>query len=368
MPNATQTTKRLRVMQCSIGDETYGLDMAWVRSVQRSERMRRDAGAANPTESSDHAPAGWLSDNGGEIPVFSLANRLERPRMRLTSAAGHISASERVVVLEPPPSRQPMAGSEPGPAWALLVDRAAQPMEVSADEIIPLPAIAVNPSAEYFQGALKLDRTLMLFLAPERLHPRSPTDAGEPAGQAASPEPSSDLLPGASPPVGSAGGRSRGPGQILVFRISPPHPSERALSFGLSISQVPEILELPPIVPVPGADPMVLGLVNWRGWPVPVVDLAGRLGLTALPTDEHSRLVIACATGVSGNGARGTNGTQATLIGLLVQPAVRVLRLPVAHRPSSQPLPFDSALARTIVETEGETLVVPDLPQTLRVF
>ena len=366
MPNVHHRTKRLRIMQCSIGDETYGLDMGWVRSVQRSDQLRREAVASGPAGSSDQAPAGWLADNGAEIPVFSLAQRLGRPLPPHPSEGGEIRVSQRIVVLEPPPSHRPAAGSKAKPAWALLVDRASQAIAVPADEIVPLPTLAVNPSADYFQGAIKMDRTLMLFLAPERLHPTGAADSREPAEEAAIPSTSPDPIPGASPPAAVISARSRGHGQLVVFRVTPPHPSERATSFGLSISQVPEIIEPPPIVPVPGADPMVLGLVNWRGWPVPVLDLAGRLGLATPRTDEHSRLIIACATGVSGNGTRDTNGTKARLVGILVQPAVRVLRLPVTHRPSSRPLPFDAALIRAIVETEGETLVVPDLGRTLR--
>ncbi len=47
------------------------------------------------------------------------------------------------------------------------------------------------------------------------------------------------------------------------------------------------------MIPIPGAFPYVLGLVNWRNYPVPVVDLDAGLGLAASPANGQSRLIIA---------------------------------------------------------------------------
>ena len=44
MLNPTRTTDTLRLIRCNIGHETYGLDMSWVRSIQRLDPSNRDVG------------------------------------------------------------------------------------------------------------------------------------------------------------------------------------------------------------------------------------------------------------------------------------------------------------------------------------
>jgi chemotaxis signal transduction protein len=392
MLNQTRTTETLRLIRCDTAGETYGLDMSWVRSIQRTDRLRRSPEAKGPStnhhrgepvEPSGHSPVGWLPGNEGDIPVFSLASQIGRP----SSKEG--SALQRIVVLN----------AEPRP-WALLVDRVSQVIQIPADRVVPLPPIVVNPSADYFKGVIKLDKELILFLSPERLHPDasppppcSPPQAEEirrEAREAVSPSPGT----GTKSPTISDGSQRRSHGQIVVFSTAEPHPAERTLSFGLSISQVPEILEPLPLVPVPAAPIFVLGLVNWRDWPVPVIDLAGRLGLAseANPSaNGQTRLIIARDKGqvltvsssapgkacpepvlspegrsrrvegvAKGSSSKG-GGSQGALVGFLVQPAVRVLRLPIAHQPCSRTLPLDQALTRGTVELENETLVIPDI-------
>jgi len=117
------------------------------------------------------------------------------------------------------------------------------------------------------------------------------------------------------------------------------------------------------MIPVPAAPAFVLGLVNWRDRPVPVIDLAGRLGLASeanLSANGRTHLIIARDKGhVLGSSKGGSN--QDALVGFLVRLAIRVLRLPIAHQPCSRTLPLNQALTRGIVELENETLVILDI-------
>jgi purine-binding chemotaxis protein CheW len=229
-------------------------------------------------------------------------------------------------------------------------------IQISADRLAPLPRVVVNPSADYFNGVIRLNGGLTLFLAPERLHPDSLPNAGGPVSEAEG----SDATSAASTLSGTTSahvaGRTRG--QVLVFRTAEPDPVEHALAFGFSISQVPEILGSLPLTPVPGAAAFVLGLVNWRGRPVPVIDLGRRLGLGSSLADGRTRLVIARDAGRLGKD---------TWIGFRVWPAIQLLRLPVPHEPSSRSLSIDETLIRGVVELEGETLVIPDLHTIMHV-
>jgi len=383
--NQTQTTDLLRFVRCGIGEETYGLHMSWVRSIQRIDHLRRDPETAGPSMDQKsrlvgppgHSLVGWLSGEEGDIPVFSLASRLGRPPSFETWEDG---VSQRIVVLHPPASLPQaegaaslpatlegaaslpatlegaaslpftLEGSEGGQPWALLVDDVSRVIQIPADRLVPLPPIVVNPSADYFKGVILLNGRLTLFLAPERLHPDSLPNASGPVREAKSPDPTSS--PSTRSGTTGAEGARRTRGQVLVFHTTEPDRAEHTLAFGLSISQVPEILGSLPVTPVPGAAAFVLGLVNWRGRPVPVIDLDRCLGFGSSLADGRTRLVIARDTGRPG---------KSTWIGFPARPAIQLLRLPVLHEPSSRSLSIDPTLIRGVVELEGETLIIPDL-------
>ena len=363
--NQTQTTDLLRFVRCGIGEETYGLHMSWVRSIQRIDHLRRDPETAGPSMDQKsrlvgppgHSLVGWLSGEEGDIPVFSLASRLGRPPSFETWGDG---VSQRIVVLHPPASLPQaegaaslpftLEGSEGGQPWALLADDVSRVIQIPADRLVPLPPVVVNPSADYFKGVILLNGRLTLFLAPERLHPDSLPNANGPVREAKSPDPTSS--PSTRSGTTGAEGARRTRGQVLVFHTTEPDRAEHTLAFGLSISQVPEILGSLPVTPVPGAAAFVLGLVNWRGRPVPVIDLDRCLGFGSSLADGRTRLVIARDTGRPG---------KSTWIGFPARPAIQLLRLPVLHEPSSRSLSIDPTLIRGVVELEGETLIIPDL-------
>lgn len=356
-----ETNESLRFILCGIGEEAYGLEMSWVRSIQRTDRLRRnleEAGSQighrrDPVAPPGDKPVGWLSGNEGDIPVFSLASRLGRHLLSLLPAEGGRGNSQRIIVLNPPQPNPQMGMWEGMRPWALLVDRVSQVNKVQADQMMPLPPIPVSPHADYFECVIKVDERLILLLSPERLHPEALADVRAKVDETTNPA----AVPGTSPSEPNFTGSHRSHAQIVVFQVTEPHPTERAMSFGLSISQVREIAESPPIIPIPGAPASVSGLVDWRGLPVPIIDVAERLGLAQAPADRRTRLVIARDRGTSGRGV---------LVGLTSRPAIRLLRLPVAHLPSKRPLHLDPALTRGVFELESETLVIPDIREILR--
>ena len=91
------------------------------------------------------------------------------------------------------------------------------------------------------------------------------------------------------------------------------------------------------------------GVVSWRDQPVPVLNLAERLGLPTGPaTEVPRRLLIAHEAGH-------------TPIAFLVHPAVRLLRLPQPHQPCEVEWPLNPALVRAQVALERETVIIPHL-------
>lgn len=62
--------------------------------------------------------------------------------------------------------------------------------------------------------------------------------------------------------------------------------------FAVEVLKVQEVLRVPEILPLRGAAPAMLGMMNLRGQIVPVLDLAMRLGLPRQVPDETSRVVV----------------------------------------------------------------------------
>jgi purine-binding chemotaxis protein CheW len=142
-------------------------------------------------------------------------------------------------------------------------------------------------------------------------------------------------------------------GKIICFSTADSPVQASAITFGLSVSQVPCVLQSFSLLPVPGAAAFVLGLVDWQGYPLAVIDLSRRLGGAASPVMSDSRLLIARAS------------TRQAFVSFPVRPQMRVRSLPMAHRPSVRALPLQEALLRGKFDLTNETLVIPDIDSLL---
>lgn len=371
MSNWIKSSATLRLIRCAIGDETYGLDMSWVYNIQRVDRLRpaSEKGAGNA------GFVGWLPGREHNIPVFSLAKRLERPVSTVSDKSG-----QRIIVL-PAPSLSANAGKDEERLWALLVDHVSQVIEIPGHRFEALPALAINSRKNYFEGVIKLDQGLMLFISPEWLHPDTSLyiegviqDAHQLEAQLSGDEVKSKpfqptratfqsqaKLSQPQPngaPAGPDDQRQRGPGRLMLFSTQQSRSNGRAITYGLSITQISEILRSLPLTQVPAAPDFVLGIVNWRDRLVPVIDLDARLGLVApagASNSGGSRLLI----------ARGVD--QKALVGFSIQSGNRALRLPISYQPASRRPAWDHNMVKGVFELEDETLVIPDMEALLRI-
>ena len=128
--------------------------------------------------------------------------------------------------------------------------------------------------------------------------------------------------------------------------------------FALSLTQVKELLAPRPLIAVPGAPNYVLGMVNWRDLPVPVIDLKVRLGIKTsviVPNqlDPRSRLLI----------ARSPHSEQ--VVGFLINSMVKTFALPIPYQTfTSRPM-VDLQLCSGLYDIEGLPLVIPNLEALL---
>lgn len=144
----------------------------------------------------------------------------------------------------------------------------------------------------------------------------------------------------ALPPAGTIAGT--GEHQLVVFELG----TER---YGLDIAVVHEIIRHQPVTAVPQAPAFLDGVINLRGWIVPVVDLRRRLGMTAAAVTRDSRIVV-----TEVEGAR---------VGLIVDGVSEVRMVPGAaiERPPAAATLGDASCVRGIAKLDDRLVILLDL-------
>ena len=128
----------------TLGDETYGVDIATVREIIRMQAITAVPGTA-------HFVEGVINLRGTVIPVVDL-----RKRFRLNEAEH--GKETRIVVLN-------SEGQEIG----VIVDSVAEVLRVSSDVIEPPSSMITTTDSEYLLGIVKLPDRLVILLDTERL-------------------------------------------------------------------------------------------------------------------------------------------------------------------------------------------------------
>jgi chemotaxis signal transduction protein len=155
------------------------------------------------------------------------------------------------------------------------------------------------------------------------------------------------------------------PGRLLVFRVG-------TLACAAEVDQVREILPRLPTTRIPGAPPVVAGLVNVRGTLVTVVEGWRALGQappspppdaaagSPTPTPEvsaGSTIILELAKGDEGNGGK-------KLIGFTVDEVMDMVAAATLEDRHSLP-GVDPTLVRAVGRRNGEMFIVLDVPALL---
>ncbi len=328
------------LLACQAGGETYCLPR---ESVLRLERDQ------------------------GTHPVYRLAALLGAPLLPRSGGSGP------VLLLDGPR----------GP-WGLMVDRVERATEVAAADLLPLPPLVGRAAGPRLDRVARLPGGLALLLAPRRLYPEQTGGNGNVAGAATAAASAAlgpteaqsgasasgtggEVLPLPAELEGSPqaeatqdAGEARGIGalasapgapRLLLFSTSPG--GEAPVLFGLSLSQVQEIVRPQPLLRVPGAPPYLLGLAPFRDEVVPVIDLSLRMGAGPSFFEGESRLLIA-------------RGARVPLkVAFPVRPEIKVEGLPLPNRVNATGRLLDRSLVRGVFELDAGTVFIPDLDRFL---
>jgi len=299
----------VRTLKCYAGGQAYCLDAERVRAVERFARL-------TPNPAGD-GPLGWIAERERRIPVYGLAERLGAgPR------TGHAGS---VLVIDGPTP------------WGLAVDRVSRLQDTAASPQ-PVPPAMGQARAAGLRGVVVDNGSVVIYLSPELLHPEAP------------PAPLTQFDPPPQPAPDPDAPARLGPGRLLLFSpanpVPPnllPHGRSRIL-FGLSYSQVAEIVVGIEDSPVPMAPSHVMGLIAWRGRPVTVVDAGVLFGLAPVKRRATDRLLI------------GRSPLWRSPIAIPVGGEIQSRALPLPHRPCR--LPLDLSYARGAFELAADEFVV----------
>ncbi len=326
-----------KIVCCSVNETEYCLEMSAVSGIGRSSQITPDQTAAGQL--------GWLSIRQNKLPVFSMAERLN-PAQAGRAAKHQVQTDLQQGFLVLLNSAQP---------FALKVDRVTGIIAVNDHQIVPLPMIIEPQTDKVFKGIVNLAEKWLLLADPVRLHPDNESQVAEnlvPAIEAAPAK--SEAI---KPTISGQSTRS----QILLFssalKTSETH-DHFPMVFGLSIAQVREILNVPPMMTIPGAPGYVVGITNWRNFPVPIIDLKVRLGITEAVIAPNmlspkSRLLIV------------QSPKQAGLVGFLINSEVKAFPLPIPYQANNHQFLVDQELIKGVFDLEGAPLIIPDLDALL---
>jgi chemotaxis signal transduction protein len=305
-------TKSLQLIRCFIGKETYCLDTFWVKAVQNSDELTLNKNS--------ETPIGWVTYEQQKITIFSLAMQLKQP---LTEEIFH----SKVIIFNSKP------------IWGILVDRVSRVFEVAREKLFSLSNIVNSSSVSVFQGIVKVEDEMLLYLDPQYLHPQS----------------SKKLVLSGQTRIDwetliKQKNTGQYLGQILTFAIGNNLNTNYNLLLGLSVTQVLQVLKSATIRHIPMSPEHILGFINWQNIPIPVVDLNLYLGLESnLINSPDTRFLIARAA------------TSEGLIAIAISPLVKTLNLPIENNPIVLPFLTNKPFCIKSFKLRDEVLVILDI-------
>jgi purine-binding chemotaxis protein CheW len=150
-------------------------------------------------------------------------------------------------------------------------------------------------------------------------------------------------------PAGGAKGSPDDRIAIVVCRIE-------AVRYGVRAADVEEIVRAAAVTPLPGAPAVILGLLNLRGAPVPVLDARRRFGHPARALHPDEQFVVARAGGM---------GAAARRVALRVDGAEALVEVPAGAIEDPRRHVATAAHVEGVVALDDGLLLIHDVARFL---
>ncbi len=123
--------------------------------------------------------------------------------------------------------------------------------------------------------------------------------------------------------------------------------------FGVDVTQVREILQIPQITNIPNSPEFIEGVINLRGQITTVVDLRKRLGIGSGELSEDSRIIIVELEGAP--------------VGMIVDFVSEVIKMPLDDIDPTPSISTDETVdyIRGVGKLEDKLLVILDIEKVL---
>jgi purine-binding chemotaxis protein CheW len=123
--------------------------------------------------------------------------------------------------------------------------------------------------------------------------------------------------------------------------------------YGVDVRMVQEIIRVTEVTQVPRAPEFIKGVINLRGRIIPVIDLKKKLGLGEVAIERQTRVVVI--------------RVRDRLIGLLVDGASQVLRIPVStiEAAPEEVVEIDANYIRGVAKLDKRLIILMDLQKIL---
>jgi len=322
LPKVNRGNKTQRkIVTISTDGAKFGVDTTLIRNViQIGDASLIDDGEA-------------MMLSGERIPVFPLCELI---RDEIESSAVDAEAGKTLLIVRSELNKKSLA---------IRVDSVSRPVVVHEEDFYSLPNCVCSVQKNEFIESLALTRdedeevTLRLVINPLKafgLDDRQ-AEVKKMVGH----------LEGVV-----VGDTRRSKGQVIVF--SPANAdNDLAFQFCLPLPFVAEIIQtnVKSLLPLPMDLPKVIGMVMWRGIPVPIINLAEQFNITCDVSDRSGSRLMICHLG------------QGQHVGFYTQAQIRTVRTPNSAQTDVAWLFGMPKLAA--VESADGVLVVPDLKSIL---
>jgi purine-binding chemotaxis protein CheW len=226
----------------------------------------------------------------------------------------------------PPPERPPAGPAAPAPPDAASI--ILPPSGLAADVLAKPEAAAITPEP--------------VATPVEAAEPPAPSPAGERASDARR----AQSLSFFTAPAQERRAAAEDTEHIATFVLD-------REEYGVDVRQVQEIRRVGEITAVPRAPEFVRGVINLRGRILPVLDLKRKLGLGAVAIERAARIVVV--------------RTQGRMLGLLVDGASQVLKVPVSRvePPPEEVVERGGDYIRAVAKLDDRLIILIDLERIL---
>ena len=308
----TELLHSFRFIRCIIDGDEFCIRMSWVRRIRNASdsEFNNSLGVEDCFNS--------LSTDIDNCPIIKLDGIL--------NYSTDESIQRKVLVLR----------LDSG-YFGILVDTVEDIFEISSSHIFDIPAMVGSEAIRYFDEVVYYKNKLIISFSPSRICSFLLSDL---ENSMINVDKYSNILYQAS--LSIAHHRQK---KLVIFTPG----SQGEILYGLSITQIPQILQLSSILSIPGSLDYISGLIEWRGIILPVIDISLCIEKKRTDIDGDCRIIVVRLV------------SKPIYIAIVIQSHILIQSFPVLHGLYEQETKLDKKSVIKQFQFKHKILVVPDV-------